>query len=376
MHRTLFFTLFTFISLQSFAQDNVCFSQAYKTENQGKYKIEINELKELVHIMIAITQSGKENDDMIEQRGSYYQDILTHFAPYENEPIIKTFDSLMVASPYNYIFLTGNAMSYQFDTGNKLIKSDVFIFPAQGVADMVISENPISTYRQEIEDFARVSQFREFYAAHQTYYDQIISDYQTNANLGKQWTWLEENFKTKKNSYVIFCSPLINGLNYTGQFSNNDFSLIYLNLPPVAPHPDLSPLAQKIINTRVMFTEIDHNYVHQPTEDNSELINQVFSDRDFWVNPDSYGTFAYVNPVQVFGEYITYGVFLLYCQDHYDQQGLDLARENAITLMNERGFPQMALFSEILFRAREANRDKKIDDWYPDFLQQLQQATH
>lgn len=367
MKKQLLSILIIFISFGSFAQEKVNFTEKFKKENQGKYKVEINEVKELLHIMIAITNSGKENDDMVQQEGQYYKDVRAYFKPYENEKIIKTFDSLMVASPYNYIFLTGNAISYQFK-GNKLVKSEVFQFPAMAVANAKIDENPITRYKKDIEDFAKKAKFKKFYAAHKQFYAGIISDYENKANLGKQWKWLENNFETKQNSYIIFCSPLINGLNYTGQFTNNNFTLIHMSLPPVDNYPNLTPLENELFNTRVMFTEIDHNYVGAPTRANKELINQVFADRKVWVNESANGTFAYPNPVKVFDEYMTYAVFLLYCKDHYDQATSEKATKDLIGLMKERGFPKMEIFTENLFKIRAAHPNEKIDQWYPGFL--------
>jgi len=88
---TIFFLLL-FCSNTSIllAQEKVNFTKVFQQQNQGKYKVEVNELKELIHIMIAITKSGKENDDLVQQQGQYYKDILTYFKPYENEDIIKT----------------------------------------------------------------------------------------------------------------------------------------------------------------------------------------------------------------------------------------------------------------------------------------------
>ncbi|MCW4469512.1 DUF4932 domain-containing protein [Flavobacterium sp. MFBS3-15] len=365
-------TILILVSFCSFAQERVTFSEKYKKENLGKYKIEINEVKELIQIMLAITNSGKENDDMVQQEGQYYQDVLNHFKSYENENIIRTFDSLMVSSPYNYIFLTGNAISYNFK-GNKLVKSKVFIFPATAVANMKIDKNPITTYKDEIEKFAKKSNFRKFYSEHKEYYSGIISDYEKNANLGRQWKWLENNFETKRDSYIILCSPLINGLNYTGQFTNNNFSLIHMNLPPVDFYPNLTPKENELLNTRVMFTEIDHNYVDTPTEANKETINQIFAERKIWVNEDAEGTFAYPKPVNVFNEYMTYGVFVLYCKDHYDQATLDKVIKDITDLMTERGFPKMKLFIENLLKIRSKYPYEKIDKWYPEFLKQFEE---
>ncbi|MDR6197519.1 DUF4932 domain-containing protein [Siphonobacter sp. SORGH_AS_0500] len=371
MKKSFLLILFTLTSILSQAQYKVDFTEKFKKENQGKYKIEINEVKELVHIMIAITKSGIENDDMVEQKGKYYQDVITHFKPYENEQIIKIVDSLLVASIYNYIFLTGNGISYDFK-GNKLVKNKIFDFPATTISKNTIKENPITTYKTAIEDFAKKSKFREFYNNHKPYYAEIISSYEKNANLGKQWKWLEKNFKTTQNSYAIFCSPLIKSLNYTGDFKNNNFKLIYMVLPPLDKMEKLSERENELFNTRVMFTEIDHNYVKEPTLANQETINQYFKDRKEWTNEDIEGVSAYPNPVKVFDEYMTFGVFVLYCKENYDNKDFLSAQESVISLMKERGFPKMQEFTDKLLKVRSENPGTKIDDIYPEFLKQFQ----
>lgn len=367
MKKKLVATFFTLLSFSGFAQEKVNFTEKFQQENRGKYKIEINEVKELMHIMIAITASGKENDDMIEQKGQYYKDVRAYFEPFEHEKIIRTLDSVLVSSMYSYVFLTGNAISYDFK-GDRLVKSEIFDFPANGVANVKIQQNPITTYKKEIEDFAKKSKFRKFYADHKKFYAGIIAEYQQKANLGKQWKWLEENFVTKKDSYIIFCSPLINGYNFTGQFKNNNFTLIHMSLPPVDNNPDLTPLENELLNTRVMFTEIDHNYVGAPTDANKDLINKIFADRKKWVDTQARGTAAYPNPVNVFNEYMTYGVFVLYCKDHYDQTTTDKVNNDITLQMTSRGFTKMQFFTENLLKVRAEHPDKKIDDLYVQLL--------
>jgi len=359
------------VSFSSFAQYKVNFTEKFKKENQGKYKIEVNETKELIHIMIAITKFGLENDDMIEQKGKYYQDMIAHFKPYANEKIIKTFDSLLNVSAYNYIFLTGNGISYDFK-GNKLVKNVIFDFPATTVSNLKITENPITTYKKEIEAFAKKSKFRKFYNVHKPNYTALISNYEKNANLGRQWKWLEKNFKTTQNSYIIFCSPLINGLNYTGDFVNNNFKLIYMVLPPLDILENLTERQNELLNTRIMFTEIDHNYVKAPTNANQETIKAYFKDRKEWANENINGVSAYPNPVKVFDEYMTFGVFVLYCKENYDNNDFVFAKESVISLMKERGFPKMQEFTDKLLKLRAENPNQKIDDIYPEFLKQFE----
>ena len=358
--------------LHGYAQEKVVFNKAFQRANQGKPRVEIPPLKELLHIMLAITPTGLANDDMVDQTTAYYQDVLKHFRPFANEPIIQTFDSLLNVSLYHYIFITGNSMSYDL-VKTRMKRNRHYLFPARGVANLEIKKNPLDTYRKEIEAFAKKSQFQKFYREHQVYYANVIADYLSGANLGKQWQWLEENFETRVNSYLILCSPLINGLNYTTEFSDNGFRQIVMVLPPLENNPARTKIQNDLFNTRVMFTEIDHNYVGTPSNAHKAGIDSAFGNRAYWVNEKADGTYAYPTPVKVFNEYMTFAVFLLYCKDNYDQALYEETRQSVISLMTERGFPRMEIFTASLEKLRAESPDKKIDVLYPALLKMLGQ---
>lgn len=357
-------------SLLSAQDGNVNFTPRFQKENKGKYKIEINEVKELIHIMIAITNFGLGNDDMIQQKGAYYQDVLRQFKPYQNEPVIATFDSLLQKSPLNYVFLTGNAISYKFNEEN-LIPDENFILPADEVSTQKITVNPITTYKDGIAHFAEVSGFRRFFATHKDFYEKLVEDYEKNANLKKQWKWLEKNCNTKIASYQILCSPLINGLNYTLDFDNSNFNLIQMVLPPLDHNEQWSPAFTEAINTKGMFTEIDHNYVRKPSNDHEKEINEALKERSKWVDA-TYGTEYYHNPVKVFNEYMTFGVFILYCEDIFrnDPQTLKVIYKDVNEVMSkQRGFIKMSQFNDYLIGLRKSYPNRKIDELYPELLQ-------
>lgn len=66
MMKATFLVLFSFLSICLSAQEKfkeVRFSEQFIKEHQGKVQIEIDEVKELLHIMIALTSFGLENDD-------------------------------------------------------------------------------------------------------------------------------------------------------------------------------------------------------------------------------------------------------------------------------------------------------------------------
>ena len=362
------------VAISASAQEKfrkVNFDETFKKENEGIAHIKIHEVKELIHIMIAITEVGLDNDDMVAQTGTYYEDVIQDFKEFKDERIINIFDSLIKTNPLNYIFLTGNALSYNFK-GNKLTGDENYLFPAQSVSShTTITENPITTYKKEIEAFAKRSKFRKFYKKHSEYYEEVISDYNKFANLKQQWSWLEDKFSTRVNNYSIMCSPLINGLNYTTSYTDNAFKQIMMVLPPLDESMKLSENEKMIFNTRVMFTEIDHNYVGKATEDNVGLINEVFGDRERWVDVSQDGIEYYPNAERVFNEYMTYGVFLLYCKDRFGVDVTANATQDVVSLMRERGFVKMQEFTDILFDVSAEYPNKTIEEWYPEFIRQL-----
>lgn len=351
------------------AQQQVNFTEKFKIENQGDYNIEVNEVKELLIIMIALTNYGLGNDDMEEQDGAYYNRVMDHFLPFKNESIIETFDSLLQASILNYIFLSGNAHSYYFEK-DSLIPSDVYILPGDEVAGVKIEVNPITTYRSKIEEFAKKSHYREFYKSEHSFYERIIADYQKYADLTTQWFWLEENFKTKINSYVIYCSTLINGLNYTGGFEHNGFQLIEMVLPAIEKIEGNTEKQNEAFNTRIIFTEIDHNYTRQPSLDYQSQIDSAFSNRKKWVNTEAPGTEYYPDQSDVFNEYMTYGTFILFAEDLYsdDCEFVEQLSQNICQVMTSRGFINMYDFLYKLRKLRRNNKEKMIDDLYPELI--------
>lgn len=367
--KTKFLSAFALLLSFTISAQKVNFTEEFKKENQGKSTVEVNEVKELLIIMLAITDFGLGNDDMFEQKGDYYQRVLKHFKTYKDEPIIKKMDSLLMKNPLEYIFFTGNAQTYTLKN-DILIPSKIYILPADKVANVKIEINPITTYKTEIEAFAKKSHFTDFYKSEKTFYSKIISDYEQFSNLRRQWDWLEKNFEQKINSYIVYTSALINGLNYTGGYENNNFHLIEMVLPTIQKEQGRSEKNNEAFNTRSMFTEIDHNYVEKPSVKYKSELNSTLKDREKWVNTKTYGTEYYPDGFKVFNEYMTYGVFILYAEEIYkgDAKLLQEINNEVNAVMVERGFIKMKEFNEELKNLRNKNKKKKIDQLYPELI--------
>ncbi len=348
----------------------VNFDESFKKANRGKAKVEIDEVKELLHIMIAITKSGLENDDMVEQRGSYYKNVIQHFGPFKEEPIITRFDSLIKVNPLNYIFLTGNALSYNFKR-DKLVADKNYLFPAQSVsAHTTITVNPITTYKKEIELFAKKTGFKHFYKQQLGFYNAVIGEYKKFANLQEQWDWLEKNFTTRVDNYTIMCSPLIGGLNYTTSYTDNHFKQIMMVLPALEKPSGQTEKQNIVFNTRIMFTEIDHNYISLPTKNNKAAIDVAFQNRSRWVDTTKDGTEYYPNPSKIFDEYMTFATFCLFCGDKFagDHTMIKYAYDDVNSTLKSRGFIKAVEFNEELKRLKQNNPAKNVEELYPQLL--------
>lgn len=361
----LIFSNFTFSQSK-----NVTFDKTYIKNNNQKTTIEINEAQELTYIIMALTDFAKENPNMVKQNTEYYKDVKNHFAEYSNLPAVKSFDKLLRENVVNYFLLSGNAYGFKFN-GSKLIPTKVYNFPAKGIGKYEIKVNPILTYAKEIEEFAKETEFRKFYKNHAQYYNQLKTEYQDFATISAQKEWLENRFDYKINSYRVLTSPLIAGMNATHTFEDNGFKEILLFLPTIRSDKDWSEKFKQVMNTRIIFTEIDHNYVDPVSEKNSEKINSIFNNREKWVNSENKSTAHYPNPIKVYDEYLTWGLFILYS---YDKVGNDTELfqqivNNVNDMMIKKGFPKSKEFNSQLLNLYKNSKDKKIENLYIPLLE-------
>ncbi|MDR0264480.1 MAG: DUF4932 domain-containing protein [Sphingobacterium sp.] len=373
MKRNILLILTSFVLTVNIAlcqQKDVDFSKAYIAQNDGKTTVEINEAQELMYIIFAMTDFGKENPNMTKQNTTYFEEVNKHFAPFSSLPIVKKFDQQLRENLTNYFLLAANMYGFRFKN-EELVPTNIYIFPAKGVGNYQIKSNPIPGYKKELEEFARQTGYRAFYKQHQAYYDSLRTAYAEYASIAEQKEWLEKRFDYKINSYRILTSPLIAGMNATHTFKYRGFKEILLFLPTLRDDESWSPKFKKAINTRIIFTEIDHNYVGPLSEKNKKQIDTIFNNREIWVDAENKSTIHYPSPVNVFDEYLTWGLFILYCYDKFgdDHDLFGQIVENVNDMMvNKKGFPKADEFNTELFRLYKDNTSKDIQSLYKPLL--------
>lgn len=348
---------------------DVTFTKEYIKKYNRKYTIESPETIELILTIIAITPTGIADENMINHETGYYKEVINTFKPFDQEPVVKKVDSLISQNILEYFYLTCNSYAYKFK-GKKIVPTKVYHILADEIGTYKMEKNNLIELLPLLEEFSQKTSFKNFHKKQLNYYNSIKNDFEKYSPIKKQWDWLESHFSTKHNSYKILFSPLIGGMNCTNSYEDNGFSETLMFLPTVLRSPKWTEHFTEAFNTRVMFSEIDHNYVRKPSNQYEEKINVAFSNRNKWVDTTVYGTQYYPTPVKVFNEYMTFGAFLLYCNDTYsDINTLEKTRKDVESLLTkERGFPMFKEFYIKLEELYNNSSEKNIEDIYPTLL--------
>lgn len=345
-------------------EPNVTFSKEYVAKHQGKTVVEIPEVSELVNVLMSLHKDAEKDSNMFDTQTDYYKRIKKHFAPHLNHPALDTIQKYITKPELNeklamelfpmqsyvyYYALKMNACAYEFDNkGN--IKNKGYI---KQIAKNWSPFDPMKD-AEVFADFAKKSNFRDFYKENQNYYQELISTYNKLNPIQQMQTWLDKKFGFGYGSYIVYFSPLINGAHSTVGFDDNGLSQTFMFIARAEYDKEETDIQNEIIVSRVVFTEIDHNYVNPLSYTMLEEINFVFSDREKWAKGEV--TQAYSTPYKVFNEYMTFAVYSLYINDHYAAEEVNKYLPTMEDLMqNTRGFIRFKDFNRTMLKKYQEN---------------------
>ncbi len=263
----------------------------------------------------------------------------------------------IIKKRYNHLRM--DASNYKFDSNGKLIKFTKYKNLSWGNNDY------LKPYASDLSEFYVKSGFKDFYKNHQVFYNHLITLFHKQGGIEKQQYWLESHFPIKYENYRVVFSPLSYGIHATNR--KNSEIMIFVSAPT-----EVSSLSESMLearDSRMLFTEIDHNYVNPISDQFKREINAALSNRNKWTNGKH--TYAYKDEYAVFNEYMTWSVFLLYAKDSFNSDDYEAIKQNIELFMEEyRGFQAYKWFSEKLINLY-ANRNGKtfISDLYPEILQ-------
>jgi len=350
----------------------VNFTTEYIKKNKGKWSVEVIEAQELVLVIAIITPTGMSDvKSMIINHDStdYYRSVLKQFLPFKNEPIVAKIDSLLQKNWY--INLKADACALEFSTQNKLQKSKIY-------DRMRGSKNLLDPYLDMLNDFAQKSNFRQFFEENKSYYDSLIETHEREIPTKTQWQWLEAQFPDHSyDNYRITFSPLVKGNHSTVRFNNHGFKQAVMFIRPPYKIENVNDAVSNGLVTRLVFTEIDHNYVNPETDKYVNEINSIFKDREEWTNGKE--STGYNSPYTIFNEYMTWSVYLLYCYDQYRPDDFKVINERIVNYMiNRRGFQRFDDFHQTMLSLYSNRKEgttvaklyKPLLTWAKTYIQQ------
>ncbi len=336
------------------------FSKSCVKENKGKYSIEIPEVQELVHILMAITPTGIGDFNMINHTGDYYKEVMDHFGSLKEHPIVEELDKALANGQYARIKM--DACGFFFE-GEAIKKDPNYDRLNWG------RRNLVEPYLPYLEAIAKASNFRAFFESHQAHYRELITQMEKQSPVHQQWDWLEKQFSSRYDHYRITFSPLVFGSHSTNRFETEDFKQTVMFTGGPRQNYTYSDAVAEGLTTRMVFTEIDHNYVNPVSDIYLDDINEAMGDRAKWVTEGPF-TGGYSSPYAVFNEYMTWAVFSCYAMDRYDEKTFKEVNDRVVMQMAAfRGFKNFKTFNDKLLELFEnLPKGKKVEDLYPEML--------
>jgi hypothetical protein len=338
-------------------------------------QFDIPEVYELANIIWALSPSGQRSKDL-QKESSYYQKLVTYFKPYLDHPVFKLLDFPDSVYTINYFDFRENSFAFNF--ANKTISADntelLYNGPYYYVYGYEDAYNSLfGKLKPLVEDFAKKSKFRKFYAANQAYYAQQIQRQKELLPIRQMWTWLEQQFPaTTYQSYRVVFSPLIWGSHSTQNYSTykvfSQCVMFICNADRVDNQKDMPEKIKEGIMSGIVFTEIDHNYVNRVSNKYKKTIDSIFSDRIKWAATGK-GNEFYGSPMNVFNEYMTWSVFCLYVLDFYNKADAEqIIHERETRMVDKRNFIRFKEFNRALIQIRKEHPGLKVVELYPFIL--------
>ena len=342
------------------------FSKAYQQIHRGKTSVEIPPMYELLNVVFALTDKGRENNGLIPRDTDYYGQVMEWFTPYREEPVVKKLNA-EIAYDGMYHALKMDAYAFELNADGAIIQSPVYDRIGRS------NNNQLRAHIADLQQFARSSRFQEFYNAHQPFYNQLITAYRDSIGVPEMQRWLGRNFpSTRYDAFKIVLSPLVGGNQSASFFEFNGFreAQAHVNFPFHTPGNTAgwSPEAIFVKDGNIVFTELNHAFIGPEGEKPAyrTRIQKAFSDLTIWNDPSKPAR-GYDTPQASFDEYMNWALVNLRYLDYAppaEQVKLITGIEDM--MVNSRGFRRFKEFDQFLIKTYKARKKgQTVADLYP-----------
>lgn len=328
---------------------------------QTPITFEIPPALEIAMIALALTKGGREDDNLTDRDSAYYGEVMAWFEPYASHRLVRELDKLGVDVWTHYAF-RNNAYGWAWQGGD-LASRRVF-WQIDGQSELW-EPDEFSQRAALVAQFARDTRADEFLVAHDAYYRSLEQHYAQGVPTEHMIAWLGAQFPsvTYQGFRVVF-SPLIGGNHNTSRTSFDGYGETQMFVSgPIGP----MDLVDRGLYSRVLLTEIDHNYVNPISDLHRSAIDAAIPNLVVFHNGSSYES-AYMT----FNEYVTWAVFDAWWGDWCEEQAcpadaLSRVRERTTELMVHRGFVQYPAFQDA-FRSAYRGEGGSIPELYPELI--------
>lgn len=322
-------------------------------------EVSIPETYELSNIILALTDYGRTDEWEVQKRTTYYNEIIKYFEPVKAHPLLQKVNYSRSLWE-DYLSFRTDAAAYKFDSNGKLVRMNGF-YANKG-------HNPFDENLDLINDFARKSNYRDFYKAHEPVYSTIVDKYSGYYMLDTMKKFLEKEcgiVKEMSNNekYKVMLSPLVGRMNChrnidsvtTADFPSLSIALIGNNAA------EINDQAKRAVEIHTLFTEMDHGFINPVTDRYRKEVERKFRN-EYWDRRSGY------QGQDCFNEYMTWAFYDIFVEKYFpaiaDSISTQWHYQNA-----QRGFFASNLFSrqvKKLYHRKKPN--ERLSDLYPELL--------
>ncbi len=299
-NKSSFFLIFI-LNLLYFTNE-VCANEFDKSAT-NLIHVEISEVHELTNIIIAITDYGLSDSWEVQKRSTYYKKVISHFLNFKNHSLIRDVNYSREKWA-ELISFRSDAYSFEFNENDKIIRRNSFR-----------SFDNLNEFEKKIlliEDFSRISGFRNFFADNANYLSELKTNYSDIIPLNDMVNFLKNKVNNVVYNHVICISPLLGRQNLHRNINENT-TIDFVPVPDFILNNISNPADLEIAtDLHSIFTEISHAYVNPITFDFGRLIKNKFIDK-VWDLNSGYSGYK----TAVFNEYLTWSLYDLFILEQF-----------------------------------------------------------
>lgn len=349
-------TVIALVLLTSYS--SLAFNQ---NKNTTSISYEIPKVRELLFIAMAVSQTGEDDPYMINKYTAYYEEVCSYFKPHINAELNYKLSSEMKK---NFDVLLMDACMYSLPSNGKIVLTNNTAPFSGGRKDHFRKLIPL------LENFSSQSHFEEFYSNHLAFYNSLIKTLTEKSNTESSLEWLNREFGMEVEKVGVIFSPLSYGRHSTQiQVSSIDPTRrLYVSAFPEYVK-EMTDFEKEIYTSRMIFTELDHHFVNPNSQQFKKDIRKIFHQRKFWIDDDIQQ--SYRRPQDVFNEYMTWSLFLVYMNERLEMQEYTLVKKSIYKQMLKRGFTQFEQFNECVMQCRLQYSENNIELLMPIIIKAL-----